>query len=350
MTDRWLEPYFEALGEFPISATPTQQLIAGLGWAVRAPSIHNTQPWSFRVIEDRLDAYLDDRRLLPVTDPSGREARISCGAAIEFLRIALRRFGYSAPVETVEPRWHADHRYLARVTLGQPGRPESGDRTLFGAIGRWATNRQAFLKRAVPGMALERASRRAIRQGGRLQIVTKAVDRAALVGLVADADRTQMDDPDFRRELATWLRPSASRKLDGIPAVSGKAPVLARAVAPLLVRTFDLGGAVATIDRRLAVGSPVLAILWTAGDDAAGWVGAGRALAQALLSLTADGLSVSFLNQPLEVPALRAQIRGMFHRGGDHPQMVLRIGYGPKVPLTPRRPVADVLLEAVVAG
>lgn len=113
--------------------------------------------------------------------------------------------------------------------------------------------------------------------------------------------------------------------------------------APLVVRTFDIGKGLAVMDRRLATGSPVLAILWTPTDDRVGWIAAGRALARVLLSLASDGVATSFLNQPLELPLIRAELRGLYQRAGDHPQIILRAGYGPPVPETPRRPVGDVL-------
>src|ERR1700754_4375941 len=57
--------------------------------AVRAPSPHNTQPWRFEVGSDRIDVLLDRGRILDVVDPNGREARMSCGAALLNLRLAL---------------------------------------------------------------------------------------------------------------------------------------------------------------------------------------------------------------------------------------------------------------------
>src|SRR3954469_20608451 len=64
--------------------------------AVRAPSVHNTQPWRFRIGSDAVDIHADDARILPVLDPSGRQRRIICGAACEFLRVALRARGWDA--------------------------------------------------------------------------------------------------------------------------------------------------------------------------------------------------------------------------------------------------------------
>jgi hypothetical protein len=342
MAELWLEPYEEAVGEFPITGPPRELLTAALGWAVRAPSVHNTQPWRFRILGDQVAIYLDSDRVLRRADPDGREATISCGAALEFLHLTLRRFGFEAPV-ALTPDSGRFGPLLARVRLGEARRVDPTDRQLFEAI-RWrATNRRAYRRKPVPEEVLSRATRRAKVVPVRLQIVRDPIDRAVVADLVSEADRRQMADPPFRRELARWLRPAGSSKRDGIPAGAGKGPRTIKPIAPLVIRTFDLGGGLAAIDRRIATGSPVLAILWSRTDDRIGWLEAGRALARLLLSLAGDGVAVSYLNQPLEVPAIRRRLRELWQRAGDCPQLILRAGYGPAVSPTPRRPVDRVL-------
>lgn len=94
--------------------------------------------------------------------------------------------------------------------------------------------------------------------------------------------------------------------------------------------------------RKLALAAPLLAFVTTEDDTPAEWLRAGRALQRVLLGLTAAGVSASFLNQPVEVPELRAELRRQ--TGGRVPQLLLRVGYGPEVPATPRRPAAEVTL------
>ena len=52
--------------------------------ACRAPSVHNTQPWAWRVSSDRIDLYADWSRRLPASDPDGRNL------LARFLQLAMR--------------------------------------------------------------------------------------------------------------------------------------------------------------------------------------------------------------------------------------------------------------------
>ncbi|MEO6083892.1 MAG: hypothetical protein ABIQ18_12395 [Umezawaea sp.] len=63
-----------------LGPTPEQTLSA-IGAVSLAPSVCNSQPWRFRLLPDWIELHADPDRALPVTDPAGRELRLSCGAA-----------------------------------------------------------------------------------------------------------------------------------------------------------------------------------------------------------------------------------------------------------------------------
>jgi hypothetical protein len=165
-------------------------------------------------------------------------------------------------------------------------------------------------------------------------------DRRGIVAdLVADGDAAQWDDPRWRRELAAWMHPR--RAGDGL-----SLPWLAVPVAQLVVRSFDMGGGVAAKDRELADASPLLAVIGTDGDTPADWLAAGQALQRALLTAAAAGLQASYLNQPIQVTALRPRLAELCRTAGS-PQLLLRFGYPEEdLPAAPRRPLADLLATA----
>jgi hypothetical protein len=151
-----------------------------------------------------------------------------------------------------------------------------------------------------------------------------------------------MGDPAFRRELSVWMRPNRSTATDGIPGYALGLSLLASYLSPFLVRRFDVGKSQAAKDRRLAVGSPVLAVLGSNGDAPCDWLATGQGLSAVLLTARSQNVWAAFLNQPVEVSELRPELRELTG-GRGYPQLVVRMGYGPNVAPTPRRRVSEVL-------
>ena len=343
MTDTSLDPWAIALDEFPLTGTAAEKFRAALRLAVLAPSSHNSQPWQFRLLGDTLELLADRTRALPVVDPEDRELTISCGAILKYLRVILAHFGEGVKLSLLPDSHEPD--LLATVELSGNVTPTDLDHALYAAMPFRRTNRLPFEPEPISEVILGHARARAEREQVWLQTLTDEFDRAAVADLIAEGDRIQLADRRFRRELASWVHRNRSGSRDGMPGYAHGAGDLASAVGPLVIRTFDIGGGLAARDRQLAIGSPALAVLWTEEDTPLAWLQAGQGLAGALLSLTANGVSASYLNQPIEVPELRARLRSLLGRMG-YPQLILRIGKGRPVRPTPRRPVDEVLINA----
>lgn len=328
--------------DFPQGGTPEQRLEFALRYAVLAPSTHNTQPWRFAISRETVALYADGARQLPVLDPAGRELRISCGAALFHLRIALRHFGYSAPEELLPDRRHPD--LLARVALGDWHRPPREEEELFHAMLIRRTYRKPFDPIAMPNELMMAMQRDAALGGVRLAFVVDPRAKARLADLIAEADRAQLADKALRADLAAWMRDNRSTTSDGIPGYALGANEALALAEPLVMRGFDVGRMQAIHDAGLAAGSPALVALSTRGDQPLDWVAAGEVLARILLRAAASGVYASFLPQPVEVAALRPQVSQLLGTS-DAPQLLLRMGFAHQVKATPRRAVADVRLD-----
>ena len=326
--------------DFPRKGSSSDKLRYLLNYAVLAPSSHNSQPWLFKVIDDGVELYADRTRALPVVDPDDRELIISCGSALFHLRMAVAHFGHSCIVSWFSPENNND--LLARVSLGEERKPTPEEEILFDAITKRRTNRMPFEPRQVQEKLLTELEAMANQEETWLYIIHMEEERNKVADLIAEADRIQMADGRFRRELAAWIHSNRTITRDGLPGYAFGYGDLASIVAPLLVRTFDIGRGQAAKDRQLAAGSPVLAVLGTDRDDSSAWLSAGQALSRVLLRACADGVSASFLNQPIELHELRIKLNQLLGRKG-HPQLMLRMGYGPEIKPTPRRKTTEVL-------
>jgi len=178
-----------------------------------------------------------------------------------------------------------------------------------------------------------------------LHVFTGDEPKAAIATLVGEGDRAQFDDASFRRELAAWIRPNRTRRPDGMPGYAFGISDLASLLGPTMIATFNTGAGQAKKDEQLALTAPALLVLTNAPpphDTPSDWLTAGQGVAVLLLRAAAHGLSASFLNQPIEEPALRVRLRDLVG-SGRYPQLLLRIGYATTDRPTPRRTVADVL-------
>lgn len=307
-----------------------------------APSSRNTQHWLFRINDDTVELYADRSRAQPVIDPADRELFIACGAALMYLRVAIRQFGHSDEVEEFPDRWEPD--LLARVRLGAAKKAALEDKLLFEAIPKRHTNRSLLQDLKVPAWLLTKLQIIAVEEHAGLHIVADAGIRYSIADLIAEADHIQWADQEYRSELAQWVHSNRSYERDGMPGYALGMEDRESDLAPILMETFDLSSAAAKKDYKQTLAAPVLAVLTTGADTPSDWLRAGQALARVLLRASAENLWAAFLNQPIEIPRMRgllAEIAGV----EGFPQLMFRVGYGPNVKPTPRRSVRDVLIR-----
>lgn len=319
--------------------------VAGrLGWyaavARWAPSKHNTQPWRFVVRDQALDVWADPMRMLPATDPHRRELVISCGAAVQLTATAARAIGRRAAVRLLP---EGDGPLLARVTEDGPWSTTEADQRLLTAIARRRTDRGPLDGDVLPPALRDELRRLAEALGASLRWVSAPGDRAGLARLVARADRLLARRAAVDDELAAWLREPGRAADDGVPTDHTRGPV-ASAQAEFVQRDFSRPGSVPLAFRRLP-DRPWIAVLCTPQDHVRDWLHAGRALADVLLHARVAGADASYLNQPVEEPAVRVELADALRLPGVA-QLVLRLGVGSGASPTGRRRTSDVVFHA----
>jgi nitroreductase len=307
--------------------------MACLHAAAAAPSIHNTQPWLFRLRRGGLDVLADYDRLLPVADPNGRELVISVGAAVLNLRLAVLHAGRAPVLQPVSAR---EPDLVARLTLGPPVAAGHTARQLMGAVARRHTSRLPFGDITVPTKVLAELSAAAATEGATLSVPEPA-ERDIILGLVHAANSLQLADQTYRAEIGAWTMPATYRR-DGVPTQSFGPRAQPDTVA---LRDFALVQP-RTQNRPMRFEAhPQLVVLSTTGDTPQDWLRAGQALERVWLTATFRGLAVTPVTQPLELPILRRIVSETTGQGMA--QVVLRLGYGRPSAGSPRRAPSEVL-------
>lgn len=309
---------------------------AALSLAVRAPSIHNSQPWRWRVGEKSLHLYAERSLHLPHADPDSRELLVSCGAALNHCAIALSALGWRSVIHRLPNP--ADPQHLASLELHRQT-PVEADISLAAAIPRRRTDRRHYSDWPVAVGDIALMGARAARAGVTMRRVeTDPAFRA----VVARAVWEHATDRDYLDELSMWSGRHASTA--GVPARNTPVSVPAAAVPGRLFAGTALDQ---PADVDPADDGAVLLALGTAEDDELARLRAGEAASLVLLTATALGLSTCPVTEPLEIPETREAIRTDIFDSGPYPQVLFRVGWAPvnadPLPSTPRRPLPEVV-------
>jgi nitroreductase len=333
---------------------------------ILAANAHNTQPWRFRIEAERIDLHADLARHLGSFDAYRREMHLSLGCALENMALAAGAQGFTTTVETtpgslIPIEALRDDQPVATVRLE---RGPARELPLAQAIARRRTDRGAYDKaRPVPTAML--AGMRdlvAPDEPVRVLLLAEGPDRERLGELIVAATETIVGDPEMAADSAAWFRFSRAavqRHRDGVTLDAVGLPPLINAAAKMLpamsAEDADRHWLQATREVHVDTAAVLGIILVPDLYDRAGTLAAGRVWQRLHLFAAAEGLAMQPLNQPPEVvdrvreqggaPALADALAELIGERGWHPTFVFRAGYGERTPrLSPRRPVADVLL------
>jgi nitroreductase len=322
---------------------------AALEVAVRAPSIHNTQPWAWRLDHDGLRLLADRSRQLAVADPDGHSLLVSCGAALQLTELALRAAGWQ--VETTLRPEPSDPDVLA---LFRPlGRGEPDDRTvaLVQAALRRRSDRRPFAHQNVSAETVENLRAASSDAAAWVDFPAREDQRIDLAVAVSWADRVERDDEAYQAEMNRWLRdPDVHAMVDGVPVEAiPHVPAGQPRHTDVPLRDFEIGVTGQQLIERDVDETPLIAVIFTGSDTAPDHLRAGQAMMRLMLEAQLVELSTCPLSQAVDFAAFRARVQGLMGWVG-HPEMMLRIGY-PGAPITelvrtPRREPAAVLRVA----
>ena len=303
--------------------------------ACRAPSFHNCQPWKWVLDSATLELFLDTDQLV-ATDNSGRQALLSCGAALDHLRVAMAAAGWVTNVDRFpdpNDRHHLadiDFRPAVGVTPAQRHAADAilcrrTDRLPFDAVEDWPAF-ETLLRLAVGNRPV------------RVDVLAPQ-QRTQLAEASHLAEVLRMYDSAYHAELGWWTAPFGATT--GIPHSALVSAVESDRVD--IGRSFPVTH---HAERRKNSGDDqaTVVVISALDDTREDILACGEALSAVLLEATIAGLATCTLTHMTEHPATRDIISTL--TGHEFPQVMVRIGSTPALdevpPPTPRRPLPDV--------
>ena len=308
-----------------------------------APSTHNTQPVLWSGEDGAVMLSLNSSHALTVGDPTGRDGRLSGGAALLGTRYALARAGIG--VEAVEIDGNAARLVLGGEAEQPPDAGLLGARTSYRRIfGAASSQQKAALDDCI-----------ATRDDGIL--VTDRTQIGALSELNDAASLSVMRDRAFRAELLDWMRLSPRDPRWSKDGLSADALGMSRfeasaagiALRPWAFSTLDALGltkGIVSEDDRTMSATGLVAIHRPQQEDR--WT-TGIAFYDLWLNLTAAGFAAWPMAVLADVPDAYEAVTAMLGLPDERSLItVLRVGPHPGAAQPPkaRRPAAEMIKAA----
>lgn len=313
--------------------------------ACRAANSHNAQAWLFHAEPGRITLRPDRSRRCAQVDPHDHHLWVSIGCATENIVQAAPGMGKQPLLDIVD-----GERPEVVVTLLDA--PAATAAPLARFIAHRQTTRSDYDGQSVHPAQLRKLEEAAAGRGVGASFLTDRAERSVFEKLILEANAVQTESPEFRRELKQWLRfneADAKRHGDGLFCACSGNPEAPRWLGELLFDCFYTATrANETLARQLASSSGFI-LLHSARNDIRQWIEVGRSAQRVALQITALGMKMAFVNQPLEVEAYRPRLLSALGLGGRHPDLLVRYGFAPRMPSSFRRPLAAVVSLAAMA-
>lgn len=310
--------------------------------AIKAPSGHNTQPWLFKICDSEIDICPDFTKSLPVVDPDNRELFVSLGCATENLCIAASHKGYRGDVTIMDNG-------VIKIMLSQDSLNMAS--SLYPQIPIRQTNRSIYNGKIIPEDSIALLKSVGAEASIGVHFFKNGTPEYQVISeMVYKGNNIQMSDKNFKEELRQWMRYNKKHQnatKDGLSYAVFGAPNIPRFIAkPIITRAINEKSQNKN-DRKRIESSSHFILLTTSSNTVEQWINLGRTLERILLKTTEMGISHAYLNQPNEVSELSLEMAQRLGISNEYPTVLIRIGYGKKMPYSLRRDARACILHVV---
>lgn len=301
---------------------PSPIIIDILDYARLAPSVHNTQPWSFTTEGMSITLLVNKARLLVDGDPTGRELWISLGVCLETLITAAQALGHKAVI--TEQQTDTIEQPIAVVTITPGVQPRQ--QQLIDLVKQRHSYRGPMQPISLPGLLLATCRDAAKDLSGiSIHLTDARSDIEAIADLTYKGMRLALSSPAFRHELADLINYNWSKARVGMHGFV----LNRRALGSVWEKwSIKLGLDIrkkALADRIKISNASGLLFIATEGDVPRHWLAAGRAYYRTCLVITKVGLAHSTIAAPVEAASFHEDVERLLHTP-HRIQTMIRVG------------------------
>ena len=326
-----------------------EKILFLLEFAVLAPSYYNSQPWLFKIEDNKCTVLLDPKIQLKESDPDLRNLYISLGCAIENIVIIAKYFGVLEKTESVFDNGKYSATNISFVFNKESTRFENAQKLdkdyekLSDYILRRHSSSGFFQGEVVPPDIISRLSTIPFLdefRGLRLDFLTNKDQIAILGKVLSDGIIKKFKEKPYRKEFSRWVHGENSKK-DGLLRSSLNLKGLFSSIVALLINIINVGPYLARSEFERIKSAPVVCVLGVSEEDnqligsqfvkntktkEERWINTGRLTERILLEFSARGFDASFFGSAVMLGDLYKEVQkviGMTER----PQLIFGVGH-----------------------
>ncbi|MDP1689291.1 MAG: hypothetical protein Q8L47_04155 [bacterium] len=304
--------------------TDLEKITFLLGYAILAPSYYNSQPWLFKISDNKCKFYLNPKIKLKEGDSEERNLHMSLGCAIENIIIASRYFGVLGKIDTLLE----NGKYIGtEITFDFKKLLSDSENNLqldkeYEKLVDYIPFRQnakgSFKNTPIPADIISRLSMFAFLDdfsGLRIDFLTNREQIITLGNIVVSGIKQKFKNKLYRVELSVWLHNNFRAKKEGLLINSQNSLSLLSMIISYLIPYMNVGSFFAKADLKSFKTAPVACVIggWEeqvpvlSSDSNKSlktkpetWVNAGRLTQRLLLEFAARGYNTSIFSSATE--------------------------------------------------
>lgn len=309
-------------------------------YAAKAPSGHNTQPWLFKINDNSIEIHPNMEKALPVVDSDNRELFISLGCATENLRIAASEKGYKSDI-SVSPQ--------GIITVYLEKDYQTNKNTLFDQIHLRQTNRSVYNHKIIADDTISILNNINIEKDVSIHFYKNGTpDYDTITSYIVNGNIIQMRDKAFKDELKSWMRFNKKHQnetSDGLSYAVFGAPNLPGFIAKPIISKAINAKSQNKGDIKKIKSSSHFILITCKENTIENWIYAGIVLERISLEMTRLNIIHAYCNQPNEIQGLSKQMSVSLNLNNEIPVLLLRAGYGKKMPYSVRKDIGELIIE-----
>jgi nitroreductase len=323
-----------SLADFPKEKDLKTQLTFLIGFAVLAPSGHNSQPWNFSIVSNKILFQIVPYRSLKDSDPAGKQLMIAFGCSLENLLQAASACGFKTEVQYLPKE--------ATIAVLFESNSQEILNNFAPSITKRYTNRGPYLKKELPQDFLNNLFKYS-QDDIRIFITTDKNKKIQLVDILVDSQIKAMDNSKFREELSLYIKSNFTKSKIGMPGFALGIPAFVSLFASKLIKKINLSKKSEKKDKSLFMETPAFITIASKNNNSISWIKSGQLFERIWLYATQEGLVCSPQAAPIQDQFYREKLQNIIETKFI-PDVFFRIGY----PVTKSLPSPRFLPEELI--